>query len=334
MKKILVLLSLVIIALGCNKEPNPGKPDTPAIPAWEDTSAGWLVQSLADAYSQWEENNKLPSTVNWEGVNIFIGEYVRAGISLALKMIDHPQDWMVGSVDYPSATFGLTTDVPFLPQEVPFSAFVELLRKQYRNMEENKAVALNMEIPGYEGSNLSTTGLAVMLCRGFAWWVEHGAFPENINTWEASYTHATRNCQVSSTVVKAARDAAWTRAGVTEASTDREKAVAIFNYARDEWTWLDYANTSRGAEKTINDKKGNCCDLSHAVIAMARLSGIPARYFHAQCHYSSGYIGHVVSQIFVEGKWYMADASNDGNTFGNVKFTDYTGLHYYAELPF
>ena len=67
---------------------------------------------------------------------------------------------------------------------------------------------------------------------------------------------------------------------------------------------------------------------------MARLSGIPARYFHAQCHYSSGYIGHVVSQIFVEGKWYMADASNDGNTFGNVKFTDYTGLHYYEELPF
>ena len=66
MKKILVLLSLVIIALGCNKEPNPGKPDTPAIPAWEDTSAGWLVQSLADAYSQWEENNKLPSTVNWD----------------------------------------------------------------------------------------------------------------------------------------------------------------------------------------------------------------------------------------------------------------------------
>ena len=160
-------------------------------------------------------------------------------------------------------------------------------------------------------------------------------FPQAIGTWEASYTHATSNCDISSPVVKTARDAAWSKAGVTEASTVREKATAIFNYARDEWYWEDYSNTSKGAVGTINAKCGNCCDLSHAVVAMSRLSGIPARYFHAQCKYPSGTVwGHVVSQIFVEGEWLMADASNDSNSLGTVVFTSYTGLHYYESLPF
>ena len=129
-------------------------------------------------------------------------------------------------------------------------------------------------------------------------------------------------------------DAAWAKAGVTESSTVRQKATAIFNYARDEWEWENYYNTSKGAVGTINARGGNCCDLSHAVVAMSRLSGIPARYFHGQCQFSSGVIGHVVSQMFVDGEWLMADASNNSNSLGTVVFTGYTGLHYYEELPF
>ena len=336
MKKLIALFSMVFLIWGCGQAPAGGEQpsDNPSsLPKWEDTSAGWLIQSLAGAYARWEEDNKLPTTVNWEGVDTYVAEYVRAAIVLVLKMVDQPQDWMKGSLDYPSATFSLTSDEPFIPQEVPFDAFVALLREQYTSMTENKEIKLRMQIPGYE-PNLSTTGLAVMICRAFAAWVKDGAFPEKIGTWESSYTHATRNSDTSAPEVKAARDAAWAKAGVTEAPSDHDKAVAIFNYARDEWVWEDYMNTRKGAVGTIKAKGGNCCDLSHAVIAMARLSGIPARYFHAQCHYSSGYIGHVVSQIFVDGKWNMADASNDGNSFGTVKFTDYTGLHYYEALDF
>ena len=334
MRKILSALFLGVLLVSCGETTNPQlPPPDPVTSNWKDTDSGWLLLSLSNAYSQWEETNKLPNVVNWCGVDIYVGEYVQAGITLALKIIDHPADWMTGSLEYPHATFGLNSTQPFIPQEVPFSAFVQLLRNQYKSMSEKGEVILNMQIPGYEPT-LSTKGLAVMLCHAFAIFEEKGVFPETINTWESSYTHATSNCNPAAPEVVAARDAAWARAGVTAASTDREKAVAIFNYARDEWTWEDYMNTRKGAVGTINAKGGNCCDLSHAVLAMARLSGIPGRYFHAQCHYSSGYIGHVVSQLFVDGQWNMADASNDGNSFGTVKFTDYTSLHYYEELDF
>lgn len=329
-RTITTLLCLAALVCGCTK---PVEPEPEPSVDWKETYNGHLALCLADAYGQWERDDKLPAVIKWDGVSVFTAEYVRAGICLALQIIDKPEEWMKEDVTYPSATFSLTTDDPFIPQEVPFADFVKLLRVQYENMVGSHQVALNMQIPGYE-PNLSTTGLAVMLCRAFAYFVDKESFPEKINTWEASYTHSSSNCDITSADVKTARDAAWAKAGVTESSSARDKAVAIFNYARDQWEWEDYYNTRKGAAGTIKAKGGNCCDLSHAVVAMARLSGIPARYFHAQCKFSSGYIGHVVSQLFVDGEWHMADASNNSNSFGTVVFNGYTGLHYYEDLPF
>ena len=329
MKRIFALLFLAVLVCGCKDKPVPDPQETD----WKETFNGQLVLALSDAYDGWVANNKISNTVKWEGVQVHVSEYVRAGIALTLKMVDEPGTWMDEDISYPSASFGLTSDDPFLPDEVPFSAFVQLLRNQYTSMTQDKAVMLNMTIPGYD-SNLSTTGLVVMLYRAMAAYAKDDVFPQTIGTWEASYTHATSNCDISSPVVKSARDAAWTKAGVTEASTVRQKADAIFKYARDEFDYQYYNNTSKGAVGTINAKAGNCCDLSHSVVAMARLSGIPARYFHAQCQYSDGEYGHVVSQLFIDGEWIMADASNNSNTLGSVRFTSYWGLHYYESLPF
>lgn len=329
MKRIFALLFLAVLVCGCKDKPVPDPQETD----WKETFNGQLVLALSDAYDGWVANNKISNTVKWEGVQVHVSEYVRAGIALTLKMVDEPGTWMDEDISYPSATFGLTSDNPFLPDEVPFSAFVQLLRNQYTSMTQDKAVMLNMTIPGYD-SNLSTTGLVVMLYRAMAAYAKDNTFPQTIGTWEASYTHATNNCDKNAPEVKAARDAAWAKANVTDASTVRQKAVAIFNYARDEYDYQYYNNTSKGAVGTIKAKAGNCCDLSHSVLAMARLSGIPGRYFHAQCQYSDGVYGHVVSQLFVDGEWVMADASNNNNSFGTVTFTSYTGLHYYEELPF
>ena len=334
MKRFFALLCLAVLACGCVDKPKPDpEPEPEADKDWKETYNGQLVLALADAYAAWEVDNKLPSTVKWEGVNVFSREYVRAAICLVLSMQDNPDTWMDNDVEYPSATFSLTSDVPFIPTEVPFSAFVQLLRNQYNNMKEKGEVMLNMQIPGYE-ANLSSTGLLVMLCRACAFYAENGKFPETIHTWESSYTHSTHNCDINAPEVKAARDAAWAKMGVTENSSVREKADAIFCYARDEWVWENYNNTRKGAVGTIKAKGGNCCDLSHAVLAMARLSDIPGRYFHAQCYYSSGTIGHVISQLFIDNEWVYADASNDGNKLGTVVFSGYESLHLYEELDF
>ena len=337
MKKTIALVFSALLALCCTTaQPESGKNENtdPVITVqWRDTYNGHLLLCLADAYAEWENSGKLPTTIKWDGVSVFNIEYLRAGLTLAVRMLDDPSGWMNEDVDYPSATCSFTSDEPFLPREVPFSEFEQTLRDQYANMLENNAVALHMTIADHP-STLSSTGLAVMICRAFAHYSANEKFPDTIDTWESSYTRSTDNCDISAPEVKAARDAAWAAAGVTEASTDAEKAEAIFNYARDEWEWENYNNTKKGAALTITSKAGNCCDLSHAICAMCRLSGIPCRYFHAQCKYSSGVIGHVISQPFTDGEWHWADASNNGNSYGTVAFDGYSGLHYYENLPF
>lgn len=299
---------------------------------WRESYNGHLLLALSGAYSVWEEDGTLPTVIKWEGVNVFTLEYMRAGLALAVRMLDDPEGWMDEDVSYPNAVSSLVTGEPFIPRRVPFGEFAQTVREQHRNMLEG-SIPLRMKIAGYP-AELTTTGLCVMLCRAFRHFDQNGSFPGEIDTWESSYVRSTANSDLSAPEVLEARDAAWTAAGVSQGSSERAKAEAIFNFARDEWEWENYNNTRKGAVRTIEEKCGNCCDLSHAVIAMARLSGIPARYFHAQCHYLSGTIGHVVSQLFVEGEWHMADASNNDNEFGKVQFNGYESLHYYESLPF
>ena len=41
-----------------------------------------------------------------------------------------------------------------------------------------------------------------------------------------------------------------------------------------------YANTKKGAVKTLRARKGNCADQAHLLVALFRAAGIPARYVH------------------------------------------------------
>lgn len=337
MKKMLALIPALALLLACAPEKpqqdTPEEPDTPKI-EWRDSYNGHLVEGLAGAYRIWEEKGSLPTTIKWDGVSIFNMEYLRAGIALMLDIVDNPTGWADEDVEYPSANCSLNwPSVPFEPHYVPFADFLGVVRAQYANMVDNGKIDLRMKMADYEDEFYSGA-LIVTVCRAFAYFFENEKFPDEIDTWELSYTHSTTNCPIDDPVVVAARDAAFKAAGVTDESTDRQKAVALFNYARDKWEWENYNNTRYGAVQTITRKAGNCCDLSHAVCAMARLSGLSARYFHAQCHYSSGIIGHVISQIYVDGKWEFADASNNGNSFGTVSFNGYESLHYYESLPF
>ncbi|MEL7671390.1 transglutaminase family protein [Methanobacterium sp.] len=124
---------------------------------------------------------------------------------------------------------------------------------------------------------------------------------------------------------------------VTKKLTTLEKATNIFNWVRDYVNYSFYYNTRRGAVGTLRDRKGNCVDLSHLIVALSRAAGIPARYVHANCKFSSGWCGHVWAQLFVNGKWICADASNNINDFGvirnwNTKNDILKGI--YSSLPF
>ncbi len=152
-------------------------------------------------------------------------------------------------------------------------------------------------------------------------------------TTSPSYSQATSNCQVTNSKIQALAKS------ITKGKTSTyDKAVAIFNWVRDNLSYSFYYNTKYGAAGALAKMTGNCCDTAHLLIALERAAGIPARYEHGYCKFSSGnWYGHVWAQVYVDGKWYNADATSYRNTFGVIKnWNTKTAKIYgtYASLPF
>ena len=117
------------------------------------------------------------------------------------------------------------------------------------------------------------------------------------------------------------------------------KALAIYNYVRDEISYSYYANSRYGASGTLSVGSGNCVDQANLIVSLCRASGIYARYSHAQgCTFSSGLVtGHVWAQIYVNGVWYSADATSVRNSLGNIvnwNTNSYYSLKQYTAVPF
>ena len=147
------------------------------------------------------------------------------------------------------------------------------------------------------------------------------------------YIKATTNCQVNNAQIQALAKS------ITSGKTSTyDKAVAIFNWVRDNIGYSFYYNTKYGAVGVLSSKTANCVDTAHLLIALERAAGIPARYEHVKAKFSSGnWYGHVIAQVYVNGKWYNADATSSSNTFGVIKnWNTATATYYgtYATLPF
>jgi len=153
--------------------------------------------------------------------------------------------------------------------------------------------------------------------------------PSDLN----QYLQSTTNCQVTDSRIKAL--AASITSGL---SSSYDKAVAIFNWVRDNIGYSFYYNTKYGALGTLDAKTGNCVDTTHLLIALTRAVGIPAKYVHVTATFTSGNTyGHVYANVWVNGKWYSADATSSRNTFGvinNWNTATYTLKGIYASLPF
>jgi hypothetical protein len=120
-------------------------------------------------------------------------------------------------------------------------------------------------------------------------------------------------------------------------STAYNTAVNLFNWVRDNIGYSFYYNTKYGAAGTLTHMTGNCCDTANLLVALARDDGITARYVHGYCGFSSGWYGHVWAQLYVNGKWYTADAISYSNSLGVVKnWNTATATIYgtYNTLPF
>jgi transglutaminase-like putative cysteine protease len=150
----------------------------------------------------------------------------------------------------------------------------------------------------------------------------------------AQYLQPTANCQSTNAQIIA------TANSIIQGATDPlTKATRIYNWVRDNIGYSFYYNTKNGAVGTLNAKTANCCDTTHLLIALERAAGIPAEYVHGYCQFTSSgnWYGHVWAQLYVNGKWYTADAISLRNSFGvinNWNTATYTLYGVYKELPF
>ena len=117
-----------------------------------------------------------------------------------------------------------------------------------------------------------------------------------------------------------------------------DKAVAIYNYVRDEISYSFYYDTMYGAVGTLRAGTGNCVDQAHLSVALYRAAGLPARYVHGTCVFSSGNTyGHVWAQVLLGNTWVVSDSTSTRNSFGVVVNWDnynYELNGHYSSLPF
>jgi transglutaminase-like putative cysteine protease len=149
----------------------------------------------------------------------------------------------------------------------------------------------------------------------------------------ASYYKSSTNCQVGNAAIKKVVNSLTS--GLT---SDYDKAKAIFNYVRDTLSYSFYYNTKYGAVGTLSAKTGNCVDHSHLLVAMFRTAGLAARYVHGTCKFTSGSTyGHVWTQVLIDGKWVVADATSSKNSLGKISnwnTNSFTLKGTYASLSF
>nr|WP_319373046.1 pseudomurein-binding repeat-containing protein [uncultured Methanobacterium sp.] len=169
---------------------------------------------------------------------------------------------------------------------------------------------------------------------------EHKTLPNyvSVSKWNTNqdptllpYLKPSLNCQSDdNSIISLSRNVA--------SGSDYDKATKVFNWVRDKISYSFYYNTKHGALGTLNQRKGNCCDQTHLLIALCRATGLPAKYVNGECTFKSGNrYGHVWAHVYVSNKWYTADAISSSNSFGvinnwNTATASING--YYRELPF
>lgn len=160
-----------------------------------------------------------------------------------------------------------------------------------------------------------------------------GVTEKNTVTNLKPYLKASTNCQVGNSKFKSLVNSLTS--GLTG---DYAKAEAIFNYVRDSISYSFYYDTKYGALGTLNAKRGNCVDHAHLLVALYRTAGLPARYVHGTCAFSSGSTyGHVWAQVLIGDTWICADATSVRNSFGKIvnwNTKSYSLHSRYASLPF
>lgn len=296
-----------------------------------------IENAAASVKSYVETNNRLPNYVTIGTSQITMPQFLQMLVNALLQLnsgINTPIS--AGNVSAPTNSsgnymYGNINSTEYLKLASTISSYIELNEKapnyatsSLGNIQYESLVYMYSKILNFYGTNSRLPSYVT---------VDSSVTNTTIPSELQQYLAATANCQVNDATIKALA------ASITKGmSSNYDKAVAIFNWVRDNIGYSFYYNTKYGAVGTLNADTGNCVDTTHLLIALERAAGIPAKYVHGTCTFTSGSVyGHVWAQVWVDGKWYSADATSSRNTFGvinNWNTATYTLKGIYASLPF
>ncbi|HEX3013254.1 MAG TPA: pseudomurein-binding repeat-containing protein [Methanobacterium sp.] len=314
-------------------------PSNSGLPTTQIFTLDQIKSAATSVKSYIESNHALPNYATVGSVQVKMTDFLRLLLIGTIEVNDGSKAQIslktVNSAATPdeNITSGNITKVNYLDLAKRVEAFIDA----------------NGSLPNYATTSLGKIGyesMIYMYSKIIAYDSANNALPNyvSVSPWSVvstvpipaelqQYLQATTNCQVNDASIKSLA------ASITSGkSSTYDKAVAIFNWVRDNIGYSFYYNTKYGAVGTLNAKTGNCVDTAHLLIALERAAGIPARYEHVKAQFTSGnWYGHVIAQVWVNGKWYNADATSSSNTFGVIKsWNTATATYYgtYATLPF
>ncbi|WP_405276821.1 transglutaminase domain-containing protein [Methanobrevibacter sp.] len=270
-----------------------------------------------------EDNEKLPSTVKIGGVTFSTAEYLYLASKAIVNLNSSKKSDIGIKVVKNPAKPGAASNLGNLNNYLAVAKSVIKTTDSKGQMPDS--VSSSVGTIGYKG-------LVYAFARVVAFYGDNKVMPSYVvikslssssstsslnskNTISnlAAYLAASTNCQVNNSKIK--QLVSKLTSGLT---SDKAKATAIYNYVRDAISYSFYYDTKYGAVGTLNSKSGNCVDHSHLLVAMYRTAGLPARYVHGTCTFSSGTFGHVWTQVLIGDTWIVSDATSARNSFGNV----------------
>lgn len=282
-----------------------------------------------------EKNGRLPNFVKINGKDITMPQFLKL-LNTSLMQINGNK---LTSIAFKNAGAPSSPSEDLKSGNIDKSGYVDLANRIHNYMDSTG------NAPNFASSTLGKIQYETLIyleSRIVYFYAVNNILPNYavVNPWKISTTPPTNNQYLratedapsnSQTIINLAKSIT---AGQT---TELAKATAIFNWVRNNIAYSFYYNTTKGALGTLSSKKGNCVDTTHLLVALNRASGLQTKYEHGICKFSDGTFGHVWAQVYVNGKWYRADAISPRNTFGvinNWDTTNWTPLGTYAELPF
>jgi hypothetical protein len=294
-----------------------------------------IGKAAGDVKAFVEKNDRLPNFVEINGKNITMPQFLKL-LTTSLVQINGNK---LTSIALKSAGAPSSPSEDVKSGNIDKSGYVDLANRILKYMDSNG------NAPNFASSTLGKIRYETLIyleSRIVYFYTVNKVLPKYaaVNPWETSTTPPSNNQYLratedapsnSQTIINLAKSIT---AGKT---TELAKATAIFNWVRDNISYSFYYDTVKGALGTLSSRKGNCVDTTHLLVALNRASGIQTRYEHGVCKFADGTFGHVWAQVYVNGKWYRADAISPRNTFGVINNWDtssWTQIGIYAELLF